>query len=208
MKPEIKKALIIISSSVVLFVSVFFLTFKLNNLSPNETKNNSVSLNKNSSDKVESDDIKESNNLKDNDTNTIDISNEKHTEYIVKEGDTLFSIARKTMPWKSQEDAVKTLQVMNSLKNRELLTVGSHLVIPVNTIDVSGCTKYIVQQGENLYTIAEKRMPSLNPNDAVKIIMQKNNLSDPSVLSTGLEIYIPNESAEANSNSVKNDATK
>ena len=129
MKPEIKKALIIISSSVVLFVSVFFLTFKLNNLSPNETKNNSVSLNKNSSDKVESDDIKESNNLKDNDTNTIDISNEKHTEYIVKEGDTLFSIARKTMPWKSQEDAVKTLQVMNSLKNRELLTVGSHLVI-------------------------------------------------------------------------------
>ncbi|EDS78670.1 LysM domain protein [Clostridium botulinum C str. Eklund] len=209
MKPQIKKALIIISSSAVLFVSVFFLTLRLNNISTNQAKNNSVSLKENSLDKAKNNDtVKESNSLKDIDTNTIDISTEKHSEYIVKEGDTLFSIARKTMPWKSQEDAVKTLQIMNSLKDRELLTVGSHLIIPVNTIDASGCTKYVVQQGENLYTIAEKYMPNANPNDAAKLIMQKNNLSDPSVLSVGLEIYIPNESTQASSNTVKNNATK
>lgn len=133
---------------------------------------------------------------------------ERYIDYTVQEGDTLFSIARKTMPWKGQEDAVKTLETINNIKNRELLTVGSKLMIPVNNIDTSNCTKYIVQKGDTLYTIAEEYLPNIEINSAVNLIMSKNNISNPSALSVGLEIYIPNsESSTVNSNSIDNNSS-
>ncbi|KGM96299.1 LysM peptidoglycan-binding domain-containing protein [Clostridium botulinum] len=205
MKSQTKKTLIIISSSIVLFSSIFFLTLNLNNLMHSNKNTNSIGIKESQSNKNLNDsNVKEDKSIDVKDNDTISARPEKYSDYIVKDGDTLYSIARTTMPWKCQEDAVKTLQTMNSLKDREFLTAGSHLMIPVNDVDQTGCTKYIVHQGENLYTIAEKYLPNLNPNDAVNIIMKKNNLTDSSLLSTGLEIYIPNaETAAVNSNNIK-----
>ncbi|MBE6043459.1 MAG: LysM peptidoglycan-binding domain-containing protein [Clostridium thermopalmarium] len=223
MNSKIKKTLIIISSSVVLFLTVFFMARSLNNLIDGSDKENVISVEDTSSSNKNDNNInidtsedttshnKQNNNVSLNieeSKTTNNNSVERYIDYTVQEGDTLFSIARKTMPWKGQEDAVKTLETINNIKNRELLTVGSKLMIPVNNIDTSNCTKYIVQKGDTLYTIAEEYLPNIEINSAVNLIMSKNNISNPSALSVGLEIYIPNsESSTVNSNSIDNNSS-
>lgn len=209
MNSKLKKTLIIISSSVVLFFSVFYLTRSLNNLVEAPNKENVVSLEDSSSQntEIENKGSKETSSNKEDSEPTNNISVDQYTEftdYIVQEGDTLFSIARNKIPWKSQDEATKILQAVNNLKNRELLSVGSKLKIPANTIDTSNCVKYVVKEGESIYTIAESYLPNMNIMDAVDLIMKKNNITESSALSIGLEIYIPNADASAvNSNSVK-----
>ena len=220
MKSKIKKTLIIISSAIVLFLGVFFMTRSLNNLIEGSEKENIISIEDNSS-QTASDESDNQNNQSSQNQNTKVNENtakntqetdktqttnslpaEKYTDYIVKEGDTLFSIARNTMPWKSQDEAVKILETMNSLKSREVISVGSRLMVPVNTMDTTGYTKYIVKAGESLYTIAEDYLPDMNPAKAVDMIMKKNSITDPTLLSVGLEIYIPDdESSLVNSDS-------
>lgn len=222
MNSKVKKTLIIICSSVVLFLAVFFMTRSLNNLIEGSDKENVISVEDTSSSNNNANsnaDIagntevqsQEKNNTASNPEETKTASNnsvERYIDYTVQQGDTLFSIARKTMPWKSQEEATKILETMNNLRNRELLSVGSKLMIPVNTIDTSNCEKYIVQKGDSLYTIAEEYLPSTDVNSAVDLIMKKNNLTNPSALSIGLEIYIPNvESNAANSTSIDNNSS-
>jgi LysM repeat protein len=219
MNSKIKKTLIIISSSVVLFLAVFFMTRSLNNLIDGSDKENIISVEDTSSSQsdnnVNTDTTKntasvgkQSSNVSLNTEESKTTNNnsvEKYIDYTVQQGDTLFSIARKTMPWKSQEEAVKTIETMNNIKNRELLTVGSKLMIPVNNIDTSNCTKYIVQEGDSLYTIAQEYLPNTDINSAINLIMSKNNITNPSALSVGLEIYIPNaESSTVSSNSIDN----
>lgn len=221
MNVKLKKALIITSSSVLLFFTVFFLTKSLNNVISSSDEENIINIEDTASaDKVnESIDTQEKSQeeTKDNMNNvntasenqeenkmTNSNSVQKHIEYTVKQGDTLFSIARELMPWKGQEEAVNIISSMNNLKNSEILTVGSKLMIPVNTIDTSNCLKYIVRDGDSLYSIASEYLPNMNVNDAVESIMEKNNISNPSALSVGLEIYIPNGEANA-SNSVENE---
>ncbi|MFU0824168.1 LysM peptidoglycan-binding domain-containing protein [Clostridium sp.] len=219
MNSKIKKTLIIISSSVVLFLAVFFMTRSLNNLIDGSDKENIISVEDTSSSQsdnnVNTDTTKntasvgkQSSNVSLNTEESKTANNnsvEKYIDYTVQQGDTLFSIARKTMPWKSQEEAVKTIETMNNIKNRELLTVGSKLMIPVNNIDTSNCTKYIVQEGDSLYTIAQEYLPNTDINSAINLIMSKNNITNPSALSVGLEIYIPNaESSTVSSNSIDN----
>lgn len=64
--------------------------------------------------------------------------------YIVKSGDTLWSIAKK---YNTSVDKIKTL---NNLNNNNL-SIGQKLVINDNNI-----SKYIVQKGDTLYKIANK----------------------------------------------------
>lgn len=227
MKSKIKKTLIIISSAIVLFLGVFFMTRSLNDLLEGSKKDNNISIEDNSSNTAsdnKSDNLANESAQNDNKNGNEPIANnseesdktqvtnsqstDKYTDYIVKEGDTLFSIARNTMPWKSQEEAVKILETMNSLKNREVISVGTKLMVPVNTIDTSNTTKYTVQEGESLYTIAEEYLPDMNVAQAVDMIMKKNNISNPNLISVGLEIYIPNgDSSSVNSSSVETKKT-
>lgn len=209
MKIQLKKTLIIISSAVVLFASVFFITQRLNNLvnSTNTNKEDIVKVEEKASEKIDEtkNDMKTTKKNYDNEIETKNPTDskttnsnsvEKYSNYTVKKGDTLCSIARNYMPWKSQAESTKILETMNSLKNREILTVGSHLMIPVNTLDKKDCTKYIVSKGDSVSTIAEKHLANMNLQDAIKLIMDKNRLSNPTELSTGLEIYIPNSKTE------------
>ena len=89
----------------------------------------------------------------------IPTSNEENNNkniYVVKKGDTLYSIA------KNYDVTVSSLISLNNLINTNL-SIGQVLEIPINT--------YIVQKGDTLYKIAQ------NNNTTVDKIKELNNLN-------------------------------
>ena len=94
-------------------------------------------------------------------------------EYIVKSGDSLYSIAKK---YNTSVDELKSLNNLTS----NMLSVGQKLNIPV-TEEVSNV--YTVKSGDNLYSIARKY------NTTVNEIKSKNNLSS-NTLSIGQKLII------------------
>lgn len=68
--------------------------------------------------------------------------------YIVQEGDSIVSIARKY--------GVRIVDLVdaNNLGNSYFLTPGLELIIPITT--PSGLTFYTIQKGDNLYQISQK----------------------------------------------------
>lgn len=103
--------------------------------------------------------------------------NNDNNYYIVKKGDTLYSIAQIN---NLTVDELKTLNNLNS----NALSIGQKLIvnksIPYNT--------YIVQRGDTLYSIAKQF--NLNIEDLKNI----NNLTD-NILSIGQELIIPSNSS-------------
>ena len=94
-------------------------------------------------------------------------------EYIVKSGDSLYSIAKK---YNTSVDELKSLNNLTS----NMLSVGQKLNIPV-TEEVSNV--YTVKSGDNLYSIARKF------NTTVNEIKSKNNLGS-NTLSIGQKLII------------------
>ena len=94
-------------------------------------------------------------------------------EYIVKSGDSLYSIAKK---YNTSVDELKSLNNLTS----NMLSIGQKLNIPV-TEEVSNV--YTVKSGDNLYSIARKF------NTTVNDIKSKNNLSS-NTLSIGQKLII------------------
>lgn len=102
------------------------------------------------------------------------LSDNNNDIYIVKSGDTLYSIARKF------NTTVSSLMNINNLKTN-LLSIGQELKIkPLVTQNTS---TYIVKSGDTLYSIAKKF--NTNVND-IKI---KNNLAS-NLLSIGQQLKI------------------
>ena len=109
--------------------------------------------------------------------------------YIVKVGDTLYSIARKF------NTSVSVISNLNNLSGINL-SVGQQLLIPVSSdlADQSDSTNnYVVKAGDNLYNIARKFNTSVNE------IIRINNLSG-TILSIGQQLLIPVSSDLANQN--------
>ena len=95
--------------------------------------------------------------------------------YIVKAGDTLYSIARQF------NTTVSNLKAVNNLTS-DMLTIGMQLLIPSqNETEV---TTYIVKRGDTLYSISSKF------NTTVNKIKELNNL-DTNTLSIGQTLLIP-----------------
>ena len=92
--------------------------------------------------------------------------------YVVKSGDTLYSIAKK------YNTTVSQLSTLNNL-NSSSLSIGQVLKVPVD-MDII----YTVVKGDSLYSIARKF------NTTVSALSDKNNLST-SVLSIGQKLIIP-----------------
>lgn len=209
MNPKLKRALIIVSSSLVLFFAVFFMTRSITNLIDTSSNSNKTSITS-SSNKSDEKNLAQknkkttntksgnNNNISKNDenNNNIDQNSQKYIEYVVKSGDTLSTVSQQYMSWSPSSTAIKTLIEMNNLKSSELLPVGAHLMIPKNPIDTTECIKHIVSKGETLYKIANEYFPNKDANKEVKIIMDKNNISDPGVLSENRVIYIPKDSSK------------
>lgn len=104
-----------------------------------------------------------------NDNNSFDNKN----IYIVKNGDSLWSISKK------YNISVNELKSANGLKSN-MLSIGQKLVIP----EVSDYDMYVVKSGDSLWKIAGNY--DVNVNDLIKL----NNLSS-NVLSIGQILLIP-----------------
>lgn len=89
--------------------------------------------------------------------------------YVVKSGDTLYSIAKKF------NVSVETLKEINNL-NSNLIKINQELVIPNKT--------HVVVKGDTLYSLAKKN------NTTVDKLMEINNLKN-SNLSIGDILYLP-----------------
>lgn len=95
--------------------------------------------------------------------------------YIVKSGDSLYSIAKKF------NISVDELKRVNN-KTSNLLSIGEKLIIPDSSI--LNYINYIVVPGDNLYSIARKY------NTTVNAIREVNNLNS-TMLSIGMTLKIP-----------------
>lgn len=95
--------------------------------------------------------------------------------YVVKSGDTLYSIARRF------NTTVAELKRLNNLSS-DILTIGSRLLI--SEIEELPVTTYKVVRGDTLYSIAQKY------NTTINAIKELNNLTS-NTISIGQELYIP-----------------
>ena len=98
------------------------------------------------------------------------------TTYVVKKGDSLYSIAKKF------NTSVTTIQNLNNLKSANL-SIGQQIKIPATSVGATQTTQYIVKSGDNLYSIARRF------NTTVDSIKRKNNLSS-NLLSVGQKLNI------------------
>ena len=111
--------------------------------------------------------------------NNIDDNIPSNNTYIVKKGDTLYSIAKK------YNLTVDKLKSLNNLSNN-LVSIGQVLVVDEVEAPSLNYNEYIVGKGDTLYSIARKFGISVNE------LMQYNNLNN-TVLSIGQILKIPGE---------------
>ena len=116
----------------------------------------------------------------------------KYNTYVVKSGDTLYSVAKK------YGISVTELKEINDLSNNTL-SIGQKLLVPATTIIIDETPPgeyitYTVKSGDNLYSIANRYGVS------VKEIMNLNNLTS-NLLNVGQTLRIP--TSETNTYIVK-----
>lgn len=103
-------------------------------------------------------------------------SSEAKSSYIVKRGDTLYSISRMfNIP-------IEDIKRINNLSSN-VLSIGQELYLTENEID----NIYIVKKGDTLYSIAQ------NNNVTIEQLKKENNLQE-NTLSIGQVLKIPNNS--------------
>lgn len=91
---------------------------------------------------------------------TSEQTSSNYLDYVVKKGDSLYSIASK------YNTSVSDIMKINNL-NTSLLNIGMVLKIPVKSSEIT----YIVQSGDSLYSIVRKY------NTTIDSIKSKNNLT-------------------------------
>jgi LysM repeat protein len=101
------------------------------------------------------------------------------TTYVVQQGDTLYSIARR---FGTTVDAIKAANGLTG----NTISVGQRLTIPGGTVQTPapGGTVHVVQQGDTLYSIARRY------NTTVQAIMVANGLSNTRIV-VGQQLRIP-----------------
>ncbi len=127
------------------------------------------------------DELKKMNNLKNNNIGVgdkllvsgtgEDLDDDQYDTYVVKNGDNLYSIARK------YGTTVDNLKDINNLTSN-LLSVGQKLLVP------KGTKVYVVKSGDNLYKIAKDNGTDVNT------LINLNDLITTN-LSVGQVIYLP-----------------
>lgn len=100
--------------------------------------------------------------------------------YIVKAGDTLYSIAAR------YKTTVATIAKADNITNTNVLRVGQVLKMPGTPPPPppATATTYTVKSGDTLYSIASRYKTT------VSRLVQVNNISNPNVLSVGQKLTI------------------
>lgn len=93
--------------------------------------------------------------------------------HVVKKGDTLYSIARK------YGTDVTTLMKVNNIKDVKSVGIGRRLDIPVASKAPKSVDTYVVQQGDNMWSIA--RQFKMSPT----ALLEQNDLTEKSILRPG-----------------------
>ena len=105
------------------------------------------------------------------------------TQYTVKAGDTLYSLARRF------GTTVEAIVSLNKLAAPDQIAAGMTLRIPAGgetSAETSGATsEYVVQAGDNMGSIAERY------DTTVAAILAANGLSDPDFIYVGQKLIIP-----------------
>ena len=109
-------------------------------------------------------------------------------EYVVKSGDSLYSIATK------YNTTVNELKSLNNLTSN-LLSIGQKLKLP-SVDEIITVNEYVVKSGDSLYSIAKKY------NTSVDEIKSLNNLTN-NLLNIGQKLKIPTKEEVTNTYTVK-----
>ena len=109
--------------------------------------------------------------------------------YVVKSGDTLYSIAKK------YNISVQELKNINNITSNNL-SIGQRLLVPQELINEINYIEYIVQKGDNLYSIANRY------NITQQEIMSVNDLKS-NLLSIGQILKIPTSQINGQTYTVK-----
>ena len=115
-----------------------------------------------------------------------DILQKEYTIYIVKNGDSLYSIA------KEFDVSVEELLTLNRLNSPEVY-IGEQLLIPTNGIQIVGVVDYTIRPGDTLWRIAN------NCNVSVDDIVKLNNL-DSTIIYPGQKIKLSESCAARQDN--------
>lgn len=138
-------------------------------------------------------------------TNSETAETIKEGYYEVKESDTLYSIAKTYMP---NTEAVKVVEAMKERNNltTDVISKGQKLIISyevalqkdtntanntADTTDHANHVKYVVKEGDTLYSIAAEYMSSMNVMDAIDSIKTHNNIGENNVIMVSDTICIP-----------------
>jgi LysM repeat protein len=106
------------------------------------------------------------------------------SQYTVQWGDTLFSLARRF------NTTVEALVALNGLADASNIRVGQVLRIPGTSAPAPGTgQEYVVQPGDTLYSIAQRY------GTTVDAIQQANGIVNPTYISVGQRLVIPQGSA-------------
>lgn len=112
-----------------------------------------------------------------------------YIDYIVNEGDTLFSICRKYQIFCPEGTAVKTVIALNNLTQANKLKEGMTIELP-DKYFISGI-KYTVKKGDTLFSIARKHTTDKDINKAMEFIM-KDNFMTSNEVNVGDQLFIEN----------------
>lgn len=124
--------------------------------------------------------------VKSTSTSRAATASSKSITYVVKTGDTLYSIARK------YGLDVKTLASTNKLADPDNLKAGAKLIIPITPVPTPrpvtpppGATTYTVRAGDTLSSIARRHGTSVGD------LQRINKLSNPNQLVVGMTLVVP-----------------